>query len=457
MSWGGVADFYMSLVYIADSDFSNNMIMSAGGAIHINRCNITIQTCYFSDNTAINYGGALNIYRSTWTAFDCHFLNNKVTSDGGAIHVSRSEMLINSCSFINNDAFKDGGAVDSWLCTIIITGSIFYSNVASQDGGAIKAGDTNVTLCHTQIQSNIATYGGGINAHDSNMAMTGLHFVNNTAHYHGGALYTDDSNVTVVGTILINNSAINGGGLYTATESEVTIIMSDLHSNIARDRGGAIVIRWQSTININETNIFNNTASWGTSISNCNGQTDVYLLQSAIDPVYTYCTTYDGFIDNFTIIADNKNICNTIDISFPQLMADTRLHILGTYASALSLINVTTTVILTVGRNSCTSNSNDKTISFSTFAVSPVTTNAHITIHSFTEIPTALLDLCSKSNTDAGYIVAIAIVTLFGLILLGYVIVDKVKHQMTRLQTKQRSCNNAEIKNLRMKQYIDEK
>ena len=83
------------------------------------------------------------------------------------------------------------------------------------------------------------------------------------------------------------------------------------------------------------------------------------------------------------IITDNKNICNTIDISFPQLVADTSLHALDTYTSARSLINVTTTVILTVDRNSCTPNSNDKTTSFSNPVVSPVITNTHLTTYIF--------------------------------------------------------------------------
>lgn len=148
--------------------------------------------------------------------------------------------------------------------------------------------------------------------------MTGLRFINNMVHYHGGALYTDDSNVSVEDTILVNNSAINGGGLYVASESNIATIRSDFHSNLAGDRGGAITIRWRSTIAINETNIFNNTAGWGTSISNCNGQTEVYLLQSAIDLIYTYCTTYDGFIDSFTI-TENRNVCSTVDINFLSL------------------------------------------------------------------------------------------------------------------------------------------
>ena len=91
----------------------------------------------------------------------------------------------------------------------------------------------------------------------------------------------------------------------------VVVYLCEFRSNFARDRGGAIAARGQSTIlYINETNFHNNTANWGSAISSCNSQTEVYHLQSARDPIYTHCTTYDGYIDYIT--ADTLQNCSIV-------------------------------------------------------------------------------------------------------------------------------------------------
>ena len=376
----------------------------------------------------------MGILNSVVIFIDNQFKLNKVVTIGGLMDISHSNVLISNCSFMNNRASNDGGVIDSWRSSIVVDSSLFLSNVASQEGGAIATDDTNITLCHSRFENNTATYGGGIAADYSNITITDVHFINNKAHHHGGAVHTDKSTVAMVAVSFVNNSAINGGGLYIENKDRVVVITSTFHSNLARDRGGAIAVRWQSIISTNETNIYNNTAKWGTALSNCNGHAELPDLTSVIDPIYTHCTIYEGYSDGYDIdvISHMLDNCSSANVSLSQIVTDTIL-------AAHEAFNTyfTTTIVPTDSEDSNLTVDVSTTMSYGDYSEAFTT---YLTTSFVTEVSTEFLDQCLSSHSDTGYIVALVIVTVAFFILLVYITFNKISYVM-QSQLKRASCD----------------
>ena len=343
---------------------------------------------------------------------------------------------------MTNRALGNGGAIDSWLSSIAVDSSLFLSNVASQDGGAIKVGDSNLTLCDCRLENNTATYGGGVAVHDSNLTMTNVHFINNEAHYHGGAVHADDSNVIMEAALLMNNSAINGGALSLDNEDRAVVTTSlTFHSNFARDRGGAIAVRWRSTITINDSNIYNNIATWGTAISNCNGCTEISDLTGTTDPIFTYCTIYEGDNDRYhQVISDRLDIWCSANASLSPVVNEAPLSIQETLTKWSSTFFPTDDGNLT----------DESTTIISYYGDHSDATTTYLATSIVTVVSTDFSDKCSSIHSDTGYIVAIMIVSMFCLILLGYIAFSMGSHQMQSLLTSKRASHEAKIDPLKM-------
>lgn len=348
---------------------------------------------------------------------------------------------------MTNRALGNGGAIDSWLSSIAVDSSLFLSNVASQDGGAIKVGDSNLTLCDCRLENNTATYGGGVAVHDSNLTMTNVHFINNEAHYHGGAVHADDSNVIMEAALLMNNSAINGGALSLDNEDRAVVTTSTFHSNFARDRGGAIAVRWRSTITINDSNIYNNTATWGTAISNCNGCTEISDLTGAIDPIFTYCTIYEGDNDSHHhVINDRLDIWCSANASLSPIVNETPL-------STQETLTKWSSTFLPTDNGNLTEDESTTIIPY--YGNYSDATTTYLAISIVTDVSTEFPDKCSSTHSDTGYIVAIVIVSMLCLILIGYIAFIMGSHQMQSLLTSKsashkRASHEAKIDPLKM-------
>ena len=94
-----------------------------------------------------------------------------------------------------------------------------------------------------------------------------------------------------------HNTAINGGGLFIEKECTVSINESEIGNNAATLRGGAIAIRG-SVLILTETVTDNNRAQGGASVSACRSTvyTNEKELQAIRDPVpvYAHCVVNDG-------------------------------------------------------------------------------------------------------------------------------------------------------------------
>ena len=178
------------------------------------------------------------------------------------------------------------------------------------------------------------------------------------------------SNITMEAILFEDNTATNGGAMFVEDDSIIAIDGSDFADNFATDRGGAIAIR-KSTLFINEVNFCsNNTAKWGTIISACNSTFESGNLHHTTDPIYTHCRAYDKIV-----LEDN----DTEDSG----------------ATSESAERSSTTTVATT----------------------------YVYRKTITEVP------CNK-GTNSAYIVALIIASVVCLILITYVIVDKIYHKL---------------------------
>lgn len=229
----------------------------------------------------------------------------------------------------------------------------------------------------------------------------------------------------------MNNLAINGGGLYLHDDGSVIVTTSTFYSNFARDRGGAIAVRWQSIVSINETNIYNNTAKWGTAISNCNGQTRFSDLMSTMDPVYTYCTIYEGDTDNYDVSSNMLGICSSENVSLSKFVTDATLVTQKPFTEWSTITNE--------GSNLTDVST---TISYADYSE---TTTIGLTTSLITESSTEYPEECASSHSDTGYIVALVIVSMLCLILLGFIAFNKCGLKMKSMLTGKRASRETKI------------
>ena len=264
-----------------------------GGAIFVDKSNVSIIKCTFSNNSAevggaiysTNYKFSNNISISNSTFIDnqanidsrrlvlfCDQPDNPSKgSTAGAIAVFQSKLKISDCIFTNNTSeMGEGGALAvQQESTLRIYKSEFHGNTAKSYGGAFIIREIFATINSSVFISNSATQGGVIHAIQKTIAiLIGNVFKNNSAKSSGGVISTDQN------SLLCNhhgrffyNKATTGGVLY-AIRSGVILEHSAFSHNQAEERGGAIYVL-QSHTNITilgRSNLTHNSAGTGGAI-----------------------------------------------------------------------------------------------------------------------------------------------------------------------------------------------
>ncbi len=240
---GGNGTVTLNNVTFIDNHAINNESILKGGAIYINkeRGNVNIRNCTFENNSASSYGGAISVNKGNITISDSKFKHNYLENDhgvGGAIFAYG--VTIDNCDFIDNRAGKErgsGGAISS--PTVKVNNSRFINNSA-QFAGAI--GD----------------YFDGMNIID--MVVTNSKFENNTAKIAGGAIrITNDgygADLSIDNSSFTNNNGGDyAGGAIIAVNTSVK--NSNFTGNKVYDYAGAIS---SSVLDVDNCIFENNTA-----------------------------------------------------------------------------------------------------------------------------------------------------------------------------------------------------
>ncbi len=330
---GGVYFNSNNKIYTHNNDFVNNTANS-GGAIS-SRSPLSLYNTYFTDNVATRYGGSIymnSVSNISIMVTDCTFINNTALTEGGGAVYSNSRYsnvsLVSSRFSYNSASYCSVLDVDEYYhFSVNLTDSVFTHNTATGQligGGVACIRNASIDIIRSTFKHNYADLHGGVFYIDESVtSVEGSLFVNNSAAVDGGVFYTyvHASSYNIRGSQFTNNSAGDDGGVLFLgrVNSQVSIDESILSWNNAGNRGGVVAIIASSMfMEINRTNIFNNTASFGGMISACNSEVTVLEEELFVseDPVYSFCTLYDGDVTYFNITSP-RDLDNTIPTSIP--------------------------------------------------------------------------------------------------------------------------------------------
>ena len=378
----GGAIYSSQSVTISHATLFSNRAETKGGAIY-SGSELTCEYCILLSNSAAD-GGAVSVSDSS-SFTSCEFYNNTAQNFGGAIHITgtNSSTSVLDGIFVNNTAVTLGGGAiysNSRYSNVSISSSTFTHNTASYCSvlDVDEYYHFNVSITDSVFTSNTATgtlVGGGVACiTNASVTIRGSAFRHNHALLHGGVFHMDESRVLVDESLFLNNLATaNGGVFYTylhssayevrrsefrwnsagedggvlyigRVNSRVTISQCVFTYNEASDRGGVAALIGSSLyIDVNRTHIFNNTARLGGIISACNSEVNVgagELFMSA-DPVYSFCTLYDGDLINYNV---SNDMTPTSSINAKQSYSTTLLQRVASPTSSFSLKSVTLSV-----------------------------------------------------------------------------------------------------------------
>lgn len=222
-----------------------------------NANNVTLKNITFlnsgSDRIKIN-GGALYIEESSnITIINCIFEYNRADNgDGGAIYVKSTDpiMIIDS-KFKENHA-KYGGAITAHNVTLILENATFTDNQATEIGGALNGAHSTQIINNCRFMGN-AIYGGAGGYRmggaiygeqfdeDNEIIITNTKFLHNYAYDYGGAVYIkNETKVLIEDSKFFGNNADEGGAIVCG-KANVTIINTEFNENHGRT-GGAVQV-----------------------------------------------------------------------------------------------------------------------------------------------------------------------------------------------------------------------
>ena len=282
-------------IAIEDSDFRDNVTEAAGAAVYSTSGTLTIEGTEFSGNSAHDGGAVYSDGEITGAGLrpqidiaDSQFTDNHVESAGGAlVSGGDGELTITNSDFVENFAPDEGGAVaGGGRSSIAITGSRFVGNQSSGSGGAVTfEGERPGSVTDTLFRENVAGAssvdevglpvegdggGGGLHTGASGpFTVDGSTFELNEAYGDGGAIaihsfgtvrVTDTEvrdnhargeeaggggvenggeRVTFTRVLVTGNTATaNGGGIHNTSSNEFTIVDSTVMDNEAENGGG---------------------------------------------------------------------------------------------------------------------------------------------------------------------------------------------------------------------------
>ncbi|WP_417389050.1 choice-of-anchor Q domain-containing protein [Gimesia sp.] len=244
---GGIFNDLQATVDILRSSVSGNTSTEDGGGIYNNDlASVTITDSKVNNNTADQGGGIFNEEAASLTIARTTVTGNTATQDGGGIYNDEGEVSLNQVSLLlNTAAFDGGGLYNASAGEVTITGGMFDDNTADRDGGAIANFGVSLSLNGTIIRDSEAVR-------------------------NGGGLFNDQEEgaVTLFNTSFINNEAVSGAAIYNQELGVINLDLSDLLNNTASLNGGGIFNTAEATVNVERTTVDGNLAQSGAGIFN---------------------------------------------------------------------------------------------------------------------------------------------------------------------------------------------
>lgn len=230
-----------------------------GGGIRTSE-NLLIESSKIHQNLSYEVGGGLRARGSGSIVISNSQINSNEAHSGGGIVNGALKMTIVNCVLTDNSSISGGGIENGSHLTII--NSTVGTNT-SMDGGGIFNMST-MTITDSTIENNMSTdTGGGISNYYGNMIVANSIIQNNVSTREGGGIYNVEvASVQMLSSIIRDNIAdYRGGGIYNEMSSSVHLENSEISGNRSKDGGG--VYNDRSTMTINSSRIYSNTADTG--------------------------------------------------------------------------------------------------------------------------------------------------------------------------------------------------
>ena len=221
-----------------------------------NANNVTLKNITFY-NSGYNLrvdGGALYIEESSnITIINCVFYSNRIVNDGGnggAIYVKSTDPIRITDSKFKENSAGYGGAITAHNATLILENTIFDKNSAVNIGGALNAAHStqiinNCTFENGEIKegSGDRRRGGAIYAgqfdEDNEMVITNTEFKNNTVYNDGGAVYIKGQAKVLIEDSKFSENSASYCGAIVCDIANVTIRNTEFNENHGGE-GGAV-------------------------------------------------------------------------------------------------------------------------------------------------------------------------------------------------------------------------
>ncbi len=248
--FGGVIDSVCSTVTIQDGSFDNNSAANGGAIYGLAGTTLNITGATFSANNST--------FQQPTGSYDS-------TKGGGAINLNKGELTIRATTFDGNTSSYYGGAVLSTNAPVSITENTIFKNSQGATGTALNMKNVGTaTISDTTFQENVSTGNGVVYMNNGTYNLTNVIAENNSA-YNGGVIYTSNPKTTInlTNCTIRGNSATATGGVVYADDAKVNAINSTISGNSAKTGGALYSIGGALTVS---GSLENNTATYGAAI-----------------------------------------------------------------------------------------------------------------------------------------------------------------------------------------------
>ncbi|RBP50599.1 choice-of-anchor Q domain-containing protein [Arenicella xantha] len=211
-------------------------------------------------------------------------INASANTDGITINANKASrvLTVNSSSLTLDNLTLTGGLIEggesngggvlAYSSTLTLNNTTVSGNTASRRGGGIAAASSTINLYDSAVNNNLSTggestgaNGGGISAGTAgSINITNSTVSGNTAFRVGG-IYASSVNVTLSHSVMRSNAALDqnfseGGAIHIRNQASLTVNNSTLSGNSAQD-GGAIAALSGPTISVNNSTLSDNSAA----------------------------------------------------------------------------------------------------------------------------------------------------------------------------------------------------
>ena len=246
--------------------YITSKIYAKAGQVMGTLAQLSLENITFANTTA-TYAPAIYLVGSKIRIIDSRFINLKANITAGAMSLREGgELYIKNCEFINTTSSRNAGAIYADITGYVASneGNVTiidskFKDVSSEFGGAYVQLGGKFWLNNSEFKNNHATINGGAiylsftetEIKKCNFDSNGVGIIEDYPSY-GGAIFSDNSTLNITDSQFFNNVASAGNAIY-AYDTSFNIKGSTFKNNT-----NAIFSVFTKKYNIDASNVFNN-------------------------------------------------------------------------------------------------------------------------------------------------------------------------------------------------------